>query len=406
MDRDDDTPAPDVEFLDVGPQRAPGAGGSVHRWPRWLPLLLLVGLVAATVIAFIVHGNGGPSASPRRSPTPAPPTSSPPSSTALPAASVVVTQMAHPLLGARAGWELFARGDGVVVRIQPARGRITRTTIPVLQSDGPVSFVVGPNLAIVRPIDNVPGYVVPDGHPARQISTGLSHGQGGPVFPGPDPNHIWVQNLGGPPAMALSDLDGARAGPTIPIPPGGSPLDAIPDGAGYLLFPATGGVYDSRPDGLHRITTGALLAVGPTGWLTLDCDARARCVTVVIDRATNARRVVGPAVSDSGGPVGAIAPDGRTAAIFKVGAGNTSTIYLLDLSTGATHRPALSVDQAGYDGTVVWSPDSRWLFAVGADGGLEALDTHTGTVTGLSTVGISVPQLRQLAIRLAPTPTR
>lgn len=181
-------------------------------------------------------------------------------------ASVVITEVGHPLLGVRAGWELFGRGDGVVVRIQLAQGRITRTTIPVLRSGGPVSFLVGPNLAIVRPLDFVPGYVIPDGKPARQILASLSLGQSGPVFPGPDPTHIWVQNLGGPPGLVLTPLDGAGAGAvTISIPPGSSPLDAVPDGAGYLLFPATGGVYDARPDGLHRITGGALLAVGPTG---------------------------------------------------------------------------------------------------------------------------------------------
>ena len=173
----------------------------------------------------------------------------------------------------------------------------------------------------------------------------------------------------------LSPLDHAGAGVTISIPPGDSPFNALSDGAGYLLFPATGGVYDARPDGLHRITTGALLAVGTTGWLTLDCDARPTAVTALIDRATNARRVVGPAVTDSGGQHGVIAPDGKTAAMFKAGPDrNTPMLYLLDLTTGATHGPALPVDQAGYEGTAVWSPDSRWLFAVGADGKLDAID--------------------------------
>lgn len=321
MGRDEDTPSHDVEFLGADPTSRDADDvlpEPTHRWPRWLPFLL-----AAVVIGLIVHVNRKPSASPPTHPptTTQPSVSAPgtrPTASSPPASAppITATQLGAPLLGVSAGWELFGRGDGVVVRIQLARGRITRTTVPALQSSGPVSFLVGPNLAIVRPIDYVPGYVVPDGKPAQQISASLSQGQSGPVFPGPDPNPIWVPNLGGATAMTLSNLDSADyAGTTISIPTGSSPLEAIPDGAGYLLFPSIGGVYDARPDRLRRITTGALLAVGPTGWLTVECDTRAHCVTVLINRATNARRLVGPAVTGSGSQHGVISPDGTKAAL-------------------------------------------------------------------------------------------
>jgi hypothetical protein len=91
--------------------------------------------------------------------------------------------------------------------------------------------------------------------------------------------------------VRLISADGRPTRVSIPIPAGLS-AQAVSDGAGYLLFSGTGGVYDARPGGLHRITTGSLLAAGPTGWLATDCDDDHRCVTVLIDRASGARRVV------------------------------------------------------------------------------------------------------------------
>jgi hypothetical protein len=45
----------------------------------------------------------------------------------------------------------------------------------------------------------------------------------------------------------------------------------------------------------------------------------------------------------------------------------------------------------------VWSPDGRWLFVAGADGGIRAVDPATGKVTPL---GISVRSPSQLAVRV------
>jgi hypothetical protein len=96
---------------------------------------------------------------------------------------VTVRNLDHSLLGVSSGWELFGRSDGEVIRVQPARGRITRTRVPALASTGPVTFVVTATSAMIRPIDSVPGLLVPDGHPARQMPTDVS--TGGPLFPGP-----------------------------------------------------------------------------------------------------------------------------------------------------------------------------------------------------------------------------
>jgi hypothetical protein len=55
------------------------------------------------------------------------------------------------------------------------------------------------------------------------------------------------------------------------------------------------------------------------------------------------------------------------------------------------------------DGTIVWSPDSRWLFAATADGSLAAISADTGGVGDLGTV---LPPLSQLAIRSVPPKRR
>ena len=184
-----------------------------------------------------------------------------------------------PAAGGAPRWELFGRGPGEVVRIQFAPGRITWTAHPPLSSGRPVTFVTDAEGALVRPIDFVPGYLIPDGEPAREAPGAL--GAGGPVFPGPDPRHLWVSSSTNDDRMVLVGMDGRRTGPSIAAPPQGSPvnasLSAIPDQTGYLFFPGIGGVYDVRPGGTSRVTTGTVLAVGPIRWLTAECYSRARC---------------------------------------------------------------------------------------------------------------------------------
>lgn len=192
-----------------------------------------------------------------------------------------------------------------------------------------------------------------------------------------------------------------RPGPVLPIPAGGNVQAGTPDGAGYLLFPGVGGTYDSRPDGLHRVTTGTVLAVGPTRWLVSECDNRGKCTTVVIDRTGGARHVLRPIplVGNSVLP-GLISPDGTTAAELD-SSSQIGAVHLRDLTSGADHPLAVPTDQSSFNlGVQVWSPDSRWLFIATADEHLAVVDAHTRQVRDL---GISLPNLNQLAIRNAPT---
>lgn len=102
--------------------------------------------------------------------------------------------------------------------------------------------------------------------------------------------------------------ESGRAGSARPVQFSTGVATAAADDTGYLVVTGTGGVYDARPDGLHRITSGALLAVGRTRWLTTECDDRHHCATVVIDRNSGVRRVLSLAVDDSNTPYGVISP--------------------------------------------------------------------------------------------------
>ena len=300
---------------------------------------------------------------------------------------VAVITLGHSLLGVTASWELFARGAEEVVRIEPGAGRITWTAVPALLSGAPVSFVVTKDRAVVRSIDQVPGYVVPDGRAVRPLPAALSGG--GAAFPGPTPDTVWLQ---GDATMVLRGVADGRARALVRVPE--TTPEVAGDGAGGLVFRATGGVYAATPTGLRRITTGALLAVGPSRWVTLECDAIHRCRPYAIDRATGARRAV-PAALTADVPRGVVAPNGRTAAMFRLRGDGTPVPYLLDLATGASRPLGVSVDQAGED-AVVWSPDSHWLFTTATTGMITAVDPATAVPTEL---GVALATPGQLAVR-------
>jgi len=399
----DDAYADDIEWLDVGS----AGGGAVpprRPWPRWLTLAATGAVVAVVVAALnLVHRDPAAAPASPAPPTPAQVSSTPPApqasaavQPALPAVSV--TELGHPLLNTTAGWELFGRGPGVLVRIQPAAGRITRTAIPDLRSGGPVYLVAGSDRVIVRPLDNVPGYVVPDGRPAEQLPPQLN--LDGPVFPGPAPDRMWVRPADDhQPVMALATLGGRRLADFLPVPAGSSSFEAVADGSGYLLYTGIGGVYDARPGGLRRISTGALLAVGPTGWLAVECDERYRCRTVLINRATGLRRTVasGALSRDSRG---VISPDGATAAVMTSGPDGAVGLAIIDLAHDRVRRlPDLPVTQEPLNGAIAFSPDSAWLFVASPDGTVSVVNPRTAAVSPL---GVSLPALSQLVLRPAP----
>ena len=147
---------------------------------------------------------------------------------------------------------------------------------------------------IVRPLDNVPGYVVPDGQPGLPLTGTLA--SGGQLLPGPGQDEEWFINSDQ--GIALVGPNGALAGLRFAALSRQYPVEsATSDGRGYVVvFTAACRQYDATPGALRPI--GALLvAVGPRNWLGLSCH-RHGCRTVVIDVATGARRTLPSATLD------------------------------------------------------------------------------------------------------------
>jgi hypothetical protein len=418
--RDDRHEFDDAELLDEswddtwdegsgegGPGRRHGDGGGL----RWLLLLLVIPVVALVVLQLQPDQNPSASATPTPSTAPSPtvvPSNQPnigiphPTAPSTPTGGAPsVRRVRQHLLGITGDWDLFARGGDVVARIQPAQGRVTTTTVPALESTGPVSFLATSAGAIVRPLDGVTGYLVPDGKPARELTGAL--GFGGPVVPGPDADQVWVEvgNAVDNGEIRLVGLDGRPVGPSVPMPANAQGW-IMPDGGGYPLIDTTGGVYDVRPGGLHRITTGTVEAVGPTGWLAVECDGRNRCARVVIDRATDDRRTL-PGVVDGSvgvfGDPGSISPDGSAAVVFG-GLQEPGQLRLVDLESGQSRALANGPATQGPSTTAVaWSPDGSRLFVASGDGALLVVDPDApGHAV---TLGIKLPDVTQLAVRPA-----
>lgn len=299
------------------------------------------------------------------------------------------------LSGLPANWELFARGPGVVARIQLAHGRVTTTAIPALSTSGPVALLAGTDRVIVRPLDNVAGYAVIDGGAVVRLTGALAGG--GSAVPGPDPSHVWMEvGSGAGAVVSLVDLQGATTNVGIPIPvQAGSPSS---DGAGYVLFGSIDGIFAARPGSVSRITTGPLLAVGPTRWLVEECDDQLRCGLAVIDRSTGVRRAISAAVDRYELFGGVISPDGQTAALIGVSSTGVTALHLVDLTSGDDITTAVSIDQTQglEDGEFAWSPDSKWLFAID-NGGVSAVDRTNGQ---RHVIAGSEPELTQLVLRV------
>lgn len=361
---------------DQGQQGAPdvirfgSARPRSRRWPGWLVLAVLL---AAVIVVAVLH---------RKRPPAAPP-------------AVRVTQAGHRLLGVASGWNLFGLGQAGVVRIQLERGRVTRTAVPALDSTGPLSFVVGPHQALIRPLDLVPGYLVADGRPARSLPAALSHG-GLIVVPGPAAGLVWLMDTERS-RIVLYALASGAARVSLSLRPGLGPWQVGADGRGGVLLADLGGsFYDAGPGGVRLITTDTVVAVGPTGWLTVRCGTSGRCAYVVIDPASGTRRVLPGKAPGPSGEVGVIAPDGSAAAVFQAGPGAQSRLELIGLRSGATRSLPIVLRGSLGSPALAWSPDSRWLLTVAADGQLRAVDARTGLARSL---GVVLPPLTELAIR-------
>jgi hypothetical protein len=366
------------------PQDEIQSGAELARPPlsrRWLILAGVIAVaVAAVVVALTRHGSPAHHAAPRPAPVPTGP-------------PVTVIHTGHSLLGTTSSENLLGYGPGEVVRIQFAAGRLTRTSLPALESTGPVSFLVGPHQVIIRPLDRVPGYLIPDGERPRPL--GAVFGRGGTVVPGPRPGTAWALDAGTGRTATLLRLDGTTAGPRLPLP-SGSTWQANPDGHGYVLLNGSAGYFDERPSGALALA-GTVSAVGRARWLTVDCN-RPHCANVVLSPAGAVSRVLpGPPVWPGSGQPGVVSPDGRWAAIVASDRAGHQVLDVINLRTGQVGKVPVTLDLP-LDGaqTLAWSPDSSRLFAITQGGQLRAVDPRTRYVSGL---GVELPPLTQIGIR-------
>ena len=175
------------------------------------------------------------------------------------------------------------------------------------------------------------------------------------------------------------------------------------DGQGGVLVTriATGDHYDATPGSLRRVGV-ILAAVGPKIWLGISCHST-RCRTVVIDPVSGARRILpGPALQLIIWPwpfePGAVAPNGSAAAVVVANGRDSFALDLISLSSGAAIRIAVPVNQNSSSQTIVWSPDSQWLFVVSANGKLLAVNVQSHRVQSL---GVPFPRFTQLALSAA-----
>ncbi len=377
------------EIVEFGSGRAPGS--------RWLSRILRACLVVAAATALAVRaGTGSPPRAAHAQPPPPP---------------MMVSLTGRHLLGVTAGWDLFARSGTELIRIQLAAGMIKQTFVPALESGNPqVSLVVGAHEAVIRSSDDVPGYVVPDHGEARVLTGPLSGG--GPFVPGPGQQSAWVTS--GPPtrpSLSLVTLAGRALGPTIRFLAAGAPIPAtaVSDGRGDVML--TGGnlgTYDAGP-GWDTPVAGTVAAVGPAVWLVVTCPHYQHCRNEAIRPSTGARRLLpGPAVPgylySTWPPVGVTSPDGTTAAIPEAGRTGQVTLHLISLRSGADRGLSVPLRGTPLAQSMVWSPDSRWLFVATSAGQIVAVNGRTGQVRTLP-LGISLPPVEQLAIRPAPAST-
>ncbi len=379
------------------------SGGSERPPRRRLAVSLGLVAVAAVIVVLAVSGDhdhhrAGPARTPATS---ARPTGTPTIPTTAPV--VRSSSAGHPLLGATSGWDLLLWDYTAVTIIHPATGLVTTIPVPPIQSSDRVYFFATGNGIVVRPAGSVVGYVVTGAGPGAVQVDGLNHSP--LALSGPRAGQMWVERADRIDGVLydLVDLTGAPIA-TVSAPTAAD-RSPIGDGAGGLLIHTPGGWYDVIATGRSTsVTTGTLLAVGPAGYLVRECPA-GRCGTYRLAHAGSRHRIRDvsqvavralPGAAPTSYDVGALSPHGRYAALLQLGT-PAALVTVIDARTGA--QVGAGVSFAGIPGDpskLAFSPDDRWLFAVGSGARLIIFDTATGRTRPL---GIPLPLVGQVAIR-------
>ena len=181
---------------------------------------------------------------------------------------------------------------------------------------------------------------------------------------------------------------------------------------GNFIVPAAGGVYVVSGDGISRLTTGRLIALGPTAALAEECDEQLLCKYVVIDRATGARRDLPGLVR--GAPLesvgwwaqnsATVSPDGRLAMVLLPtshrdpygGSTVTPRLAAVDLMTGQT--TPLTEEAGGIQSAVHWTADSQFAFFM-IDGDVFAYVAASGELLRAAPDAVSTMRAQAFSLR-------
>lgn len=372
------------EELLVGPRPSRGR----RYWYAGGVALLVAGVLAAALHRSSEHRSPAAASSPGTGATGA--------ASALPGTPTVLAR-GLPRLG---NVQLFVRAANAVLQLDFAAGTTTSTPLPVLQSTGPVTFLATSTGVLVRPLDAVAGYFVPDGQPARALTGPLATAA---VLPGPDRDSVWAeQDAAG---LLQVYVPTAAPGRVLPLPNDLGPLWGSPlaDGSGYVLLSGAKGTVDVRPDGAHRLpavlATGTVLAAGADRLLVATCStwpAPRRCPVELVRLPDGLVQPLGRPLYDLNQSSGVVAPDHASALIYQPGVDGQTNAELVALPSGAAIGAPVNVDANVLAGSVSFSSDGRWAFLAGADGALVVLDARTGA---RQRVDVELPYVYQVAVR-------
>jgi hypothetical protein len=224
--------------------------------------------------------------------------------------------------------------------------------------------------------------------------------------------------------MPTDDVQMGRPGQMMEVTPDLEPtgvridVPAAPvmiEPPGNFVVPAASGVYIVSGDGVSRLTTGRLIALGPTVALAEECDEQLTCKYVVIERATGERRdlpgLVRGAPFESVGwwaqSSQTISPDGGFAMVLlaeyerltdRGGHMVTPRLAVVDLVTGQT--TPLTEATGGIQSVVRWTADSQFAFFM-TDGEVFAYVAGTGELLRAEPDDVSA--IRPQAFDLRPS---
>ncbi len=215
-------------------------------------------------------------------------------------------------------------------------------------------------------------------------------------------------SLAGPGNMIELDPTGAPTGVTVPVPR----VPVHVDADGTFLVEMPGGAFAIGPAGSTRLTTGDVVALGPTVALVHECDESMTCTYWVVDRTSGERREL-PAVLDGIRlePIGwwptsaTISPDGMLAFVLvpvTEGVGRNRFVAfqptLINL-VSATSAP-LDIDPLGWLSGAQWTSDSQFAMFL-AEGELNVYSRASGTLLPVWSGARPIRAPQQFAVRPA-----